>query len=250
MLDATLKTQLSAYLEKLQLPIELRASLDDGDASGELQALLVEIASLSDKITYARTDDDARRPSFQILRSGTDTSVRFAGIPMGHEFTSLVLALLQVGGHPSREAQELLAQIAALEGEFRFESYFSQSCQNCPDVVQALNLMAVLNPGITHVAIDGALFQAEVESRQVMAVPTVYLNGEVFGAGRMGVEEIVAKLDTNAGKREATHTIRRVIDRDRGSENGKGAGASTFYINGHKSNLKSVKELSTTSPTK
>ena len=203
MLDANLKTQLSSYLEKLQLPIELRASLDDGDASRELQALLEDIASLSDKITYARTDDDARRPSFAILRSGTDTAVRFAGLPMGHEFTSLVLALLQVGGHPSRESQELLAQIAALEGEFRFESYFSQSCQNCPDVVQALNLMAVLNPGITHVAIDGALFQAEVEARQVMAVPSVYLNGELFGAGRMGLAEIVGRLDTGAAAREA-----------------------------------------------
>jgi alkyl hydroperoxide reductase subunit F len=203
MLDANLKSQLSAYLEKLQLPIELRASLDDGDASEELQALLGEIASLSDKITYARTDDDARRPSFEIRRSGSDTAVRFAGIPMGHEFTSLVLALLQVGGHPSREAQELLAQIAALEGDYAFESYFSQSCQNCPDVVQALNLMAVLNPGITHVAIDGALFQAEVEARQVMAVPTVFLNGEVFGAGRMTLAEIVGKLDTGAAAREA-----------------------------------------------
>ncbi len=203
MLDATLKTQLSAYLEKLQLPIELRASLDDGEASVELQALLEEIAALSDKISYARTDDDARRPSFEIARTGTDTAVRFAGIPMGHEFTSLVLALLQVGGHPSRESQELLAQIAALEGEFRFESYFSQSCQNCPDVVQALNLMAVLNPGVRHVAIDGALFQAEVDARQVMAVPTVYLNGEVFGAGRMTLAEIVGRLDTGAAAREA-----------------------------------------------
>ncbi|GAB2491508.1 alkyl hydroperoxide reductase subunit F [Arenimonas alkanexedens] len=203
MLDANLKAQLATYLEKLQLPIQLRASLDDSEASGELSSLLEEIATLSDKISYARTDDDARRPSFEIVRVGTDTAVRFAGIPMGHEFTSLVLALLQVGGHPSRESQELLAQIAALEGEFNFESYFSLSCQNCPDVVQALNLMAVLNPGVRHVAIDGALFQAEVESRQVMAVPAIYLNGEMFGAGRMTLAEIVSKLDTGAAVREA-----------------------------------------------
>jgi alkyl hydroperoxide reductase subunit F len=129
--------------------------------------------------------------------------VRFAGLPMGHEFTSLVLALLQVGGHPSKEAQDLLAQVSALEGEFRFETYFSLSCQNCPDVVQALNLMCVLNPRVSHVAIDGALFQPEVEARQVMAVPTVYLNGEVFGQGRMELAEIVAKIDTGAVAREA-----------------------------------------------
>ncbi|WP_146908896.1 alkyl hydroperoxide reductase subunit F [Arenimonas daejeonensis] len=203
MLDQNLKTQLSAYLEKLQLPIELIASLDGREASRELEALLVEIASLSEKITYVRADDDARKPSFAIRRAGTDLQVRFAGLPMGHEFTSLVLALLQVGGHPSKEAQELLAQVAALEGEFRFETYFSLSCQNCPDVVQALNLMAVLNPRISHVAIDGALFQPEVEARQVMAVPTVYLNGEVFGQGRMELAEIVAKLDTGAEARAA-----------------------------------------------
>jgi alkyl hydroperoxide reductase subunit F len=202
MLDASLKTQLSAYLEKLQLPIELNASLDDGEASRELEALLAEIAALSDKIVFNRVAD-VRTPSFEIRRAGTDTAVRFAGLPMGHEFTSLVLALLQVGGHPPREEADVLEQARALPGEFVFETYFSQSCQNCPDVVQALNLLAVLNPGVKHVAIDGALFQAEVEARQVMAVPSVYLNGELFANGRMGLAEILAKLDTGAVARAA-----------------------------------------------
>jgi alkyl hydroperoxide reductase subunit F len=202
MLDASLKTQLSAYLEKLQLPIELNASLDDGEASRELEALLAEIAGLSDKIVFNRVADE-RTPSFEIRRAGTGTAVRFAGLPMGHEFTSLVLALLQVGGHPPREEAEVLEQARALPGEYVFETYFSQSCQNCPDVVQALNLLAVLNPGVKHVAIDGALFQAEVEARQVMAVPSVYLNGELFANGRMGLAEILAKLDTGAIARAA-----------------------------------------------
>jgi len=203
MLDSNLKTQLSAYLEKVVHPIELLASLDDGAASAELADLLAQIAGLSPKVSYARTDDDARRPSFLIRRAGTAIEVRFAGIPMGHEFTSLVLALLQVGGHPSREAQELLDQVAALDGSYEFETYFSLSCQNCPDVVQALNLAAVLNPGIRHTAIDGALFQAEVEARKVMAVPTVFLNGELFGQGRMDLAQIVAKLDSGATSRAA-----------------------------------------------
>ncbi len=202
MLDANLRTQLSAYLEKLQLPIELNASLDEGEASRELEALLVDIASLSDKISFGRVAD-ARTPSFEIRRAGTDIALRFAGLPMGHEFTSLVLALLQVGGHPPREDAEVLEQARALPGEFVFETYFSLSCQNCPDVVQALNLLAVLNPGVKHVAIDGALFQAEVEARQVMAVPSVYLNGELFANGRMGLAEILAKLDTGAATRAA-----------------------------------------------
>lgn len=208
MLDADLRNQLKAYLEKVTQPIELVASLNDDEKSRELEALLKDIASLSDKIGYARSDDDARKPSFAIKRIGTDISVRFAGIPMGHEFTSLVLALLQVGGHPSKAAQELIEQVRNLEGAgpdgvLRFETYFSLSCQNCPDVVQALNLMSVLNPNIRHVAIDGALFQEEVEVRQVMAVPTVYLNGELFDSGRMSLEQIVSRLDSGSADREA-----------------------------------------------
>lgn len=203
MLDANLKAQLKSYLERVTQPIEIVASLDDGAKSQELLALLQDVNALSDKITLRDDGNDSRKPSFAITRPGEDIGVRFAGIPMGHEFTSLVLALLQVGGHPSKASAEVIEQIQALDGELRFETYFSLSCQNCPDVVQALNLMAVLNPKVRHVAIDGALFQAEVESRQVMAVPSVYLNGENFGQGRMGLEEILAKLDTGAGVRQA-----------------------------------------------
>ena len=203
MLDANLKTQLQAYLQKVTQPFEIVASLDDSDKSRELLELLQEIVGLTDKIALNTDGQDARVPSFALVRPGADISLRFAGLPMGHEFTSLVLALLQVGGHPSRLAQDVIEQVKAIEGEFNFESYFSLSCQNCPDVVQALNLMAVLNPNIRHVAIDGALFQDEVESRQVMSVPSIYLNGELFAAGRMDAEQILAKLDTGAAARDA-----------------------------------------------
>ncbi|MFC5439529.1 alkyl hydroperoxide reductase subunit F [Rhodanobacter ginsenosidimutans] len=203
MLDETLKTQLQAYLEKLLQPIELVAALDDSAKSTELDELLQEIAALSDKITLRRDDSEARKPSFAINRIGTDIGVRFAGIPMGHEFTSLVLALLQVGGHPSKTAADVIEQVRNLDGEYKFETYFSLSCQNCPDVVQALNLMSVLNPNIQHIAIDGALYQDEVEARQVMSVPTVFLNGEVFDQGRMSLEQILAKIDTGSSAREA-----------------------------------------------
>ncbi len=203
MLEPAMKEQLKAYLINIREPIELVASLDDSAKSAELGALLDEIAALSDKVGVVRDGNDPRRPSFLIRRTGTDIGPRFAGIPLGHEFTSLVLALLQVGGHPSKAAPELLEQVKALDGDYRFETYFSLSCQNCPDVVQALNLMSVLNPRVHHVAIDGALFQDEVESRKVMAVPTVFLNGEPFGQGRMDLEQIVAKLDTNASTKAA-----------------------------------------------
>ncbi|AEA81927.1 alkyl hydroperoxide reductase subunit F [Stutzerimonas stutzeri] len=203
MLDSNLKTQLKAYLEKVTQPFEIVASLDDGEKSRELLSLLQDIAGLSDKITLKTDGDDARKPSFSLNRIGGNISLRFAGIPMGHEFTSLVLALLQVGGHPSKTAPEVIEQIKALDGDYRFETYFSLSCQNCPDVVQALNLMAVLNPNVKHVAIDGALFQDEVEARQIMSVPSIYLNGELFTQGRMSEQEILAKLDTGSSARDA-----------------------------------------------
>ncbi|MFV3089046.1 alkyl hydroperoxide reductase subunit F [Pseudomonas sp. GW6] len=203
MLDANLKAQLKAYLEKVTLPFEIVASLDDSAKSQELLGMLQDIVGLTDKITLKTDGSDARRPSFALNRPGEDTGVAFAGIPMGHEFTSLVLALLQVGGHPSKLDADTIAQIKSIEGKFEFETYFSLSCQNCPDVVQALNLMAVLNPNIRNVSIDGALFQDEVERRQIMAVPSIYLNGEVFASGRMDAKEILAKIDTGAANRDA-----------------------------------------------
>jgi len=207
-LEAGIKTQLQTYLGMLREPIELVASLDNSAAAQEMRELLEEIASMSDKITLTN-GDDARKPSFAVKRAtthkGADQSVgvRFAGIPMGHEFTSLVLALLHTGAHPMKLEAEKIAQIAAVEGKFHFETYISLSCHNCPDVVQAMNMMAVINPNITHVMIDGALYQDEVKAREIMSVPTIYLNGEVFGAGRMELDEILLKIDTGAAAREA-----------------------------------------------
>ncbi|NMM82626.1 alkyl hydroperoxide reductase subunit F [Acidovorax sp. SRB_14] len=205
MLDDNLKTQLKAYLERLTRPVELVASLDDSEASRELQALLQDIQGLSDQVSVVekKADGAERAPVFLITNPGQDSGVRFAGVPLGHEFTSLVLALLHVGGHPSKEPAELQEQIKDLDGEFHFETYYSLSCHNCPDVVQALNLMSVLNPRITHTAIDGGVFQQEIAEREIMAVPTVFLNGERFGQGRMELGEIVAKIDKGAVAREA-----------------------------------------------
>ncbi len=202
-LDANATAQLKAYLGNLRRPIELVATLDDSAKSAEMRALLEEIAALSDKVSARFDGADERTPSFAIRADEGRAEAVFAGLPMGHEFTSLVLALLHVGGHPPKEDAELLDQVRALEGPLHFETFFSLTCQNCPDVVQALNMMAALNPNITHVAIDGALFKDEVERRQIMAVPTVFMNGQPFGSGRMDLAQIVAKLDTNASARAA-----------------------------------------------
>ena len=211
MLDDSLKGQLQAYLARVSAPLELVASLDDSALSTDMRGLLADIAALSDKISVRFDGDDARKPSFEIRRVGADHGVRFAGLPMGHEFTSLVLALLQTGGHPPKVAPETIEQIKALSGDYRFETYFSQSCQNCPDVVQALNLLAILNPRVIHTAIDGSAFADEVETKQVMAVPSVWLNGEPFAQGRMDLEEILAKLDTGAAAREAEKLSARPV---------------------------------------
>ncbi|MCL2584692.1 MAG: thioredoxin family protein, partial [Streptosporangiales bacterium] len=200
MLDPQLTKQLSQHLTLLRHPVELTAALDDSPKARQMEELLNEVAALSDKITVTARDDE-RRPSFAIVRAGTDVEVRFAAIPLGHELTSFVLALLQVGGHPPAITDETARQIRNIEGEHHFTTYLSLSCQNCPEVVQALNLMSVLNPGITHTAVDGAIFKAEAEERDVLAVPAVYLDGEEFGQGRMTLEQILARIDNSSTER-------------------------------------------------
>ncbi|MGW8389439.1 alkyl hydroperoxide reductase subunit F [Pseudoduganella sp. HUAS MS19] len=213
MLDADLKAQLSSYLERVVHPIEIVAHTDASAKSQEMSALLQDIVSAGHgKITVvAGSDDKARKPSFDINRKGTDIGVSFAGIPMGHEFTSLVLALLQVGGHPIKLDEKVIEQIRNLDGDYVFETFISLSCHNCPEVVQALNAMSVINPRIKVVAVDGGVFPQEVEERQVMAVPMMYLNGQHFGQGRTNVEEILAKLDTGASARAAAELSKKDV---------------------------------------
>ena len=204
MLDSTTQAQLAAYFERISQPIALIASLDDSEGAQQIRELITEIAAIAPAKISARFDGSfERRPSFQITRVGQNMGVHFAAVPMGHEFTSLVLALLWAGGHPPKVEPEVIAQIKALDGDFAFETYMSLTCHNCPDVVQAMNLLAVFNPRIRAVAIDGGLFQDEVEAKQIMAVPSVVLNGASFGNGRMEVGEILAKIDTGAARREA-----------------------------------------------
>ena len=203
MLDANIRNQLKTYLEWMRWPIELIVASDGSDKAREMVALVDEIGALSDKISVRRDDTAARKPSFAIARPGEAARISFAGLPMGHEFTSLVLALLQVSGHPPKIEASTVEAIAGIPGTFHFETFISLSCHNCPEVVQALNVMSVLNPGISHQMIDGALFQEEINARQIMGVPTVYLNGEHFGQGRMLLEEIVGRIDASARQREA-----------------------------------------------
>jgi NADH-dependent peroxiredoxin subunit F len=209
MLDADLKQQLAGYLQRVTQPFEIVASLDDSASAREMHELLSEIAGMSDKISLRTDGSDTRRPSFSLQRIGSTSSLRFATIPLGHEFTSLVLALLWTGGHPPKVEAGVIEQIQALDGDFNFEVYMSLTCHNCPDVVQALSLMAIFNPKIKTTVIDGGLYQDEVKARDIMAVPSVYLNGEHYNSGRITVEELVAKLDTGAAARDAARISAR-----------------------------------------
>jgi NADH-dependent peroxiredoxin subunit F len=204
MLDQDLKTQLAAYLQRVTLPFEMVASLNDSDTSSQMLELLQTIQSLrSDMITLKTDGNDARKPSFSLQRTGSTNSLRFAGLPLGHEFTSLVLALLWTGGHPPKVEADVIESIRALDGDFNFDVYMSLTCHNCPDVVQALSLMAIFNPKIKTVVIEGGAFQDEVAQREIMAVPMVFLNGQMFNSGRMTLEEVIAKLDTGSAARDA-----------------------------------------------
>jgi alkyl hydroperoxide reductase subunit F len=204
MLDAAMQAQLKTYLGNLREGIELVASLDDSEKSRQTRALIEQIAGLHDLVTARFDGTDARKPSFAIRRaSDANKWVRFAGLPMGHEFTSLVLALLWAGGHPPKVDADLIEQVRALEGDYNFEMFFSLSCHNCPDVVQALTLMALENPRIHATLIEGGTFQSEVEARDIMAVPATFLNGEPFYNGKMELAEILSRLDKNADAKQA-----------------------------------------------
>ncbi|WP_284692016.1 alkyl hydroperoxide reductase subunit F [Clostridium zeae] len=195
MLDSDIKGQLAQYLQLMEDNVLIKISAGSDNISNDMISLVDELAAMSPKINVERAAL-SKTPSFSVNRVGEDTGVTFAGIPLGHEFTSLVLALLQVSGRPPKVDKKIIDQIKNLKGQFNFESYISLTCHNCPEVVQSLNLMSILNPNITHTMIDGAAFKEEVESKNIMAVPSVFLNGEFFGSGRMTVEEILAKLGT------------------------------------------------------
>lgn len=201
-LELKIKEQLSQYLLKLEYPVAIDAYTNNDSASISMMELLNELTAMSDKIILnTHSNSSERTPSFKVNKPDSNTGIQFAGIPLGHEFTSLVLALLQVGGYPVKLSDEIIDQIKGIKGNFNFETFISLTCHNCPDVVQALNVMSLINPGISHCMIDGALFQDEVNDRKIMSVPTIFLNGKEFGQGRIELEEIISKIDHKAKDR-------------------------------------------------
>ena len=215
MITQSMLEKVKQHLQSIRKPVAIEASLDETAASNQLKQLLQAVQASSDKIRLSFDGRDIRKPSFSIRQdamageNALEQALSFAAIPLGHEFSSLVLALLWAGAHPPKVAESQLAQIKSLRGSFRFEVYMSLSCHNCPDVVQALSLMALINPAVKTVVIDGALFQGEVDERKIMAVPSIYLNGEFFGSGRMGLSEILTKLDQSLPAEQAIGLSKR-----------------------------------------
>lgn len=196
MLDNNIKTELAQYLNLLENDLVIVLSVDGSEKSIEMKEFLNDIASITPRITL-KEDKLNRTPSFKINQKDVDFGVEFAGIPTGHEFNSLILALLHVSGRKPKLEDDIINKIKNIKDKLHFTSYISLTCQNCPDVVQALNMMSVLNPNITHTMVDGAVFTEEAEERDVLSVPTVFLNDEFFSSGRTSVEEILEKLGTS-----------------------------------------------------
>ncbi len=195
--DENLRTQLEQYLALLENDLEITYSVADDEHSKTLKEMLFELQGFSKRILLKEAVL-TRTPSFTLSRIGEKPRITFAGAPLGHEFTSLVLALLQVSGRAPKVEDKILGQIKKLKGPLNFTTYVSLTCHNCPDVVQALNLFAVVNPNITHNFVDGSVFQAEVDEKNIMGVPAIYLNDEFFGGGRHSLDEILDKLGADA----------------------------------------------------
>jgi alkyl hydroperoxide reductase subunit F len=203
MLEPALTQQLKTYLAMTTEPVVLVPSPGADHRSEQMMELLGEIEAAGDRVSIADPVPDDRTPSFAITRPGTDISVRFAGLPMGHEFNSLVLALLQVGGVPVKQDAALLDAVRGLKGHHEFTTYMSLTCQNCPTVVQALNAMSVVNPNIRHTAVEGGAFQDEINEHGIQSVPAIYLDGQEWGSGRMTMADILEKLDASAAAQAA-----------------------------------------------
>ena len=168
--------------------------MDQSEDSKNVETFLTEVVEMSEQLSL-EAKPLLRTPSFEVNQKGAPASgIIFAGLPMGHEFTSFILALLQVSGRPPKIEDSIAQQIQSIERSLTFETYVSLTCHNCPDVVQALNILAVLNPKISHTMIEGGMYQQEIDDKQVMAVPTVFLDGAEFDSGRMTIEQILTKV--------------------------------------------------------
>ncbi|MEM9102360.1 MAG: alkyl hydroperoxide reductase subunit F [Pseudomonadota bacterium] len=237
MLNNQILQSLKAYMQTLTADVALVLQTGEHPQRSKLVDFLSQLVSVSERLSLREenTQNNLRSPiSFGIEVDGKNTGVQFSGIPSGHEFNSLVLAILQSAGTPIRLDEHLVAQIEAIDADLHFEVFVSLSCHNCPDVVQAVNQFALINSRISSEMIDGGLFQEEIEQRNIQGVPSVYLNGELFANGKISTGELVAKLVESVPKKASTTVSSRLPLQDVTVIGGGPAGVSSAIYSARK----------------
>ena len=198
-LNDQILTLLRGYATKIVNDVVIEHYGGNHAKKDELLRFLNDVASVSGKISVisksSSTNFDPLK--FEIKKNDLSLGIYFNGIPSGHEFNSFILAILQVGGVPLTLDTDLQRIIADINDELNFETIVSLSCENCPDVVQALNQFAILNSKITNTTIDGGLHPQMIKSRNIQSVPTVFLNGKEFASGRVSVAKLLEKITKN-----------------------------------------------------
>lgn len=201
MLDNNIKEQLKNIFIQLQSDITLRMlSRRDDARSAEMFEFLEDVASASPRLSAKSVEADTDTPEFEIVKDGTATGVRFCGIPNGHEFSTLLLAVLNADGQGKNLPDSALtARIKALKGPLKLRTFVSLTCTNCPDVAQALNVIAILNPAIENTVTDGAVVPGMVKELDIKSVPAVYSGDTLISTGRINLGDLLAKLENACG---------------------------------------------------
>ena len=239
MLDPSIISQLQSVFSGITSAIELVVSTSHHPQQAELDEMLASIASTSLKISVRLSDNLSEVPSFTIYRDGKATGVNFRGIPGGHEFTSLIVAVLNVAGLGKMPDDGLKQRIMALKSGLKIRTYVSLSCENCPDIVQGLNRIAVINPGVEHTMIDGGMVPEEVETLGLQGVPAVYVGDELIHSGRGALADLLAKLEAKFADQDAAQVVRELGHFDVAVIGGGPAGASAAIYSARKG-LKTV----------
>nr|WP_319393849.1 alkyl hydroperoxide reductase subunit F [uncultured Desulfobacter sp.] len=199
MLEPQILEQLKTVFEKLEGRVDLIVSASKHEKQAELVQMLEQVAGTSEKIRLIETKTEPQSPGFHLRHNGRDCGIVFSGIPGGHEFTSLVLAILNADHKGKLPDPPVVDRIRALKGPIHLSTYVSLSCENCPEVVQALNMMAVFHPGITHEMVDGGFFQHEVEALGLQGVPSVIHDKTLISSGKTDLVQLLDKLEDRFG---------------------------------------------------
>ena len=212
MLDSNILEQLKSVYKVLDHEVTLAYAKSSHDYQQELLEMLEGLKSTSEKIQIKELAEDSPVPKLVIEYKGGRTGVTFLGVPGGHEFTSLVLAILNVDGKGKLPDEGIIKRIKQIKGPIEVKTYISLSCENCPEVVQALNLMSILHPDFRHTMIDGGLTQEEIQKLGIQGVPSVMRGNELISSGKIALVDLIKKLEDEFGKNEKDESAQDHLD--------------------------------------